>query len=129
METLHSRQSADRKGGFRHADASSKVYADDQKNMTIYWWEVAIQVLKRIEDKPQYIREEDWPLIEQLFESYIFRKFISGEQTSNPNMWIYDDDIIIRDSRNEFVSVVGELYEKICASNASSELGIANQTS
>lgn len=115
-EIISSKQSADKSEGYidRNGERSEK-FNNDNKKLIDHWWELARRVLKAIEENPQYIKEEDWLIIEKLFNSYLFRKFISGEETPANNFWKYDDDLIERDTRNEFVNTMNELYTNITA--------------
>lgn len=115
QEILVSRHNAEKKEGYvdRTGGARMKKFTEDYKNLTEDWWGLARKVLYDIRENPQYIKEEDWPIIEKLFESHIFRKFITGEATPKDGYWMYDDDITEKDTRNEFVETIKELHERV----------------
>ena len=71
------------------------------------------KVLKVLEENPQYIKSEDWPLVARLFQSHLFKKIISGEQGWKGIAAAFGDKAEKKDGENEFVEVFDELHERV----------------
>ncbi len=114
QELLKSRHEAGKKWGYTGANYEQleKKFSSDNTELIDVWWLHAEKVIKLFEDNPKYIKDGHWSLVEKLFESYLFRKVVSGEKTQKP-FWLYDDATWEKDTKNEFVVTLNELYEKI----------------
>lgn len=113
-ELIKSRFVADKRLGHTGAnhDELEKKFRSDNEELIGTWWLYARKVIGLFENNPQYIKDEHWPLVEKLFESHLLRKIVSGEENQKP-FWLYDDAIWEKDTKNEFVATLSELYEKI----------------
>jgi hypothetical protein len=114
QELIKSRFEADKRFGHAGAnhDELERKFRSDNNELIEAWWLYARKVISLFENNPQYIKDVHWPLIEKLFESHILRKVVSGEESQKP-FWLYDDAIWEKDTKNEFVAILIELYEKI----------------
>jgi|GEM_PF-2503776 hypothetical protein len=115
QELLKSRQEADQKSGFRGPEVEERMkkFTSDSRELIKNWWLYARKIIKLLENNPQYVKDEDWQLIETLFESYMFRNVVSGEESQKEGYCHYGDDIFEKEVKNEFVVTLDELRKKI----------------
>lgn len=113
-ELIRSRFEADKRFGHvgSNHEELEKKFRSDNNELVDGWWTYARKIIELFENNSQYIKDKHWPLVEKLFESHLFRKVVSGEESQKP-FWLYDDATWEKDTKNEFVATLDELYKNI----------------
>ena len=114
MNLLKSKQSVDKEMNYKDTENRRREkFNRNIEELLDNWWNLVKKVLKCFEDNPQYIKKEHLPLIDELFEAYLFRKSVLGEKIPKDNYDVYGEDIFTKHNETYFVEIFKKLTEKL----------------
>ncbi len=95
------------------SDRWLKITGETSDSLTENRWEYTRKILKTLEENPQYIKKQDWPLVEKLFTSHIFKRVISGEENWKGISSAFGVMAKKKDDENEFIKILDQLHERV----------------